>query len=120
MASYAMAPHGNTIIGISNTVRPSRPICSTGSAGGHDVLKGRAFFDVPCGFDNCRSVFSKHRPRSPSANKSNGSNFLFNGVTGLCRLFGERSVINLGVFVAENFVLYELAVSTIVGAVGAK
>ena len=43
---------------------------------------------------------------------------LFNGVIGLSRLFGERSVIHLGVFVPENLVLYELAVSTIVGVNG--
>ena len=44
------------------------------------------------------------------ANKSNGSKFLFDVVIGLCRLFGEQSVVHLDVFVTENLVLYELAV----------
>ena len=44
------------------------------------------------------------------ANKSNGSKFLSDVVIGLCRLFGEQSVVHLDVFVTENLVLYELAV----------
>ena len=108
---------------VGQSVNPVVQVAMTSSRAGHALTFLVGLIIVDQCFQN-----TVH-DRLP-ANKSNGSEFfLFNGVIGLCRLFGGRSVMHLGVFVTENFVLHEPVVSTIVGvndagyiagAVGAK